>query len=129
MLLLSKILLNTYYFDFKYQRSIRHNGKSIKLLINKGILTVHSPLCECGTATPSSIKIGKLDMHQYSEGENCISSLHKVRRPLCYLYFFHSKQQNMITHFYLSMYMHNCNDKYKHETGLVIHSRQSYVKL
>ncbi|CAL8148108.1 unnamed protein product [Orchesella dallaii] len=30
-----------------WKRSIRHNGKSIKLLINKGILTVHSPLCDC----------------------------------------------------------------------------------
>lgn len=31
-----------------WKRSIRHNGKSLKLLISKGALFVHSPLCDCG---------------------------------------------------------------------------------
>jgi hypothetical protein len=65
------ILFKTYYWltpnEFQYisgretakdwKRSIRHNGKSLKLLINKGILFVHSPLCECGTATSNFLKI------------------------------------------------------------------------
>jgi len=65
------ILFKAYYWltpnEFQYisgretakdwKRSIRHNGKSLKLLINKGILTVHSPLCECGTATSNFLKI------------------------------------------------------------------------
>jgi len=31
-----------------WKRSIRHNGKSLKLLISKGAFRVHSPLCDCG---------------------------------------------------------------------------------
>jgi hypothetical protein len=30
-----------------WKRSIRHQGKSIKLLLSKGALTVHSTVCEC----------------------------------------------------------------------------------
>jgi hypothetical protein len=30
-----------------WKRSIRHCGKSMKLLLTKGILTTHPPICDC----------------------------------------------------------------------------------
>lgn len=37
-----------------WKRSIRHNGKSIKLLLSKGILSTHPPLCDCEGCRVSS---------------------------------------------------------------------------
>ena len=36
-----------------WKRSIRHCGKSMKLLLTKGILTTHPPICDCNRCTPS----------------------------------------------------------------------------
>ena len=30
-----------------WKRSIRHHGKSMKLLLTKGIMSVHPPVCDC----------------------------------------------------------------------------------
>ncbi|EEC18419.1 conserved hypothetical protein [Ixodes scapularis] len=30
-----------------WKRSIRHHGKSMKLLLAKGVLSVHPPVCDC----------------------------------------------------------------------------------
>jgi len=62
------ILFNGYFLtpnEFQYvsgretakdwKRSIRHNGKSIKLLISKGVLSVHSPICECSAVSVNSM--------------------------------------------------------------------------
>ena len=37
-----------------WKRSIRHCGKSMKLLLTKGILTTHPPICDCDGCRISS---------------------------------------------------------------------------
>uniref|UniRef100_T1IP71 SAND domain-containing protein n=1 Tax=Strigamia maritima TaxID=126957 RepID=T1IP71_STRMM len=37
-----------------WKRSIRHHGKSMKLLLSKGILAVHPPICDCDGCRISS---------------------------------------------------------------------------
>ena len=37
-----------------WKRSIRHHGKSMKLLLTKGILTTHPPICDCDGCRISS---------------------------------------------------------------------------
>ena len=37
-----------------WKRSIRHAGKSMKLLLTKGILSTHPPICDCEGCRMSS---------------------------------------------------------------------------
>ncbi|XP_046350066.2 uncharacterized protein LOC124131036 [Haliotis rufescens] len=47
-----------------WKRSIRHHGKSLKLLLTKGILSVHPTVCDCegcrhGSSTPTRCRTGE----------------------------------------------------------------------
>ena len=41
-------------FNQDWKRSIRHAGKSMKLLLTKGILSTHPPICDCEGCRMSS---------------------------------------------------------------------------
>ena len=40
-----------------WKRSIRHHGKSLKLLLNKGLVSVHPPICDCTGCRQASPKV------------------------------------------------------------------------
>ena len=43
-----------------WKRSIRHHGKSMKLLLTKGILTTHPPICDCDGCRISSPVVSQI---------------------------------------------------------------------
>ena len=48
-----------------WKRSIRHCGKSMKLLLTKGILTTHPPICDCdGCRISSPVPQGQDQLQQ-----------------------------------------------------------------
>ena len=49
-----------------WKRSIRHCGKSMKLLLTKGILTTHPPICDCDGCRISS-PIPQVQQQQHSQ--------------------------------------------------------------
>ena len=51
---MSYLTNNTRYYVQDWKRSIRHAGKSMKLLLTKGILSTHPPICDCEGCRMSS---------------------------------------------------------------------------
>ena len=60
-----------------WKRSIRHCGKSMKLLLTKGILTTHPPICDCdgcriSSPIPHSTSEQLIQMQQAVSDYKCI---------------------------------------------------------
>ena len=56
-----------------WKRSIRHCGKSMKLLLTKGILTTHPPICDCDGCRISS-PIPQVQQHSQASLVSSIST-------------------------------------------------------
>lgn len=70
-----------------WKRSIRHNGKSIKLLINKGILTVHSPLCDCAYGSGIEPFVEKYSTASSSPPTIASPTTSLVKKQIVYFFF------------------------------------------
>lgn len=88
-----------------WKRSIRHNGKSIKLLISKGVIRVHSPICECGNRSYKLQKHYQQQQHQQQQHLPLqfppLSSLFLVRGIFFYFILNKLKKFHSIVNFYL----------------------------
>ena len=66
-----------------WKRSIRHHGKSMKLLLSKGILTVHSAVCDCEGCRISSPVVSTT-----KKKKKKINETKKKRNLNIYIYFY-----------------------------------------